>query len=37
VRFYRKLGFEVIEHNAEDYPPVRIPAWRMMRRPHPRI
>lgn len=31
VEFYRKLGFDVIEHIAEDYPPMRIPAWRMVR------
>jgi ribosomal protein S18 acetylase RimI-like enzyme len=31
--FYRKLGFEVIEHVAEDYPPMKIPTWRMVRPP----
>lgn len=32
--FYRKLVFDVMEHVAEDYPPMRIPTWRMAR-PHP--
>lgn len=32
--FYRKFGFDVIEHVAEDYPPMRIPTWRMTRPPH---
>lgn len=31
VAFYRKLGFDVIEYVAEDYPPMRIPTWRMVR------
>lgn len=34
AEFYRKLGFDVIEHVAEDYPPMRIPTWRMTRPPH---
>lgn len=34
AEFYRKFGFDVIEHVAEDYPPMRIPTWRMMRPPH---
>ena len=33
VEFYRKFGFDVIEHVAEDYPPMRIPTWRMTRPP----
>lgn len=32
--FYRTFGFGVLEHVAEDYAPMRIPAWRMMRPPH---
>ena len=35
VAFYRKLGFEVIEHAPEDYPPAAIPTWRMVRPPRP--
>jgi GNAT superfamily N-acetyltransferase len=34
AQFYGKFGFDVIEHLAEDYPPMRIPTWRMMRPPH---
>lgn len=36
VVFYRKLGFEVIEHVPDDYPPLDIPTWRMLRAPRPR-
>jgi ribosomal protein S18 acetylase RimI-like enzyme len=35
AEFYRKLGFKLIEHVAEDYPPMRIPTWRMVRPPRP--
>ncbi len=35
ARFYRKLGFTLIEHVAEDYPPMSIPAWRMVRPARP--
>ena len=34
AEFYRKFGFDVIEQVAEDYPPMRIPTWRMTRPPH---
>ena len=34
AEFYGKFGFDVLEHLAEDYPPMRIPTWRMMRPPH---
>ena len=33
AEFYRKFGFDVIEQVAEDYPPMRIPTWRMTRPP----
>lgn len=35
AQFYRTLGFTLIEHLAEDYPPMRVPTWRMVRPPRP--
>ena len=35
ARFYGKCGFELMEHVDDGYPPLKIPAWRMVHRPGP--